>query len=439
MNRIAHLGASYDTFKQPVDRSLWKTTANPPLILPLLRGRERVDVAIVGGGYLGLSCALRLAEAGSQVALLDAHTPGFGGSGRNGGQVIPGLKHDPDELMAIYGPEIGESVISLVGNAADQVFHLIERHGINCAPLRKGWIQGAHNRSTLLAVEQRFRQWAARGAKADMLDEAAIQRMVGTVPGLYMGGWIDHRAGSIHPLNYALGLAEAALSAGARIYRDSPATGIERAGSGWTVTTRDGGQLLADQVVVATNAYTDSLWPGLRNSIVPAQSSQVATDPLPSSLRETILPDGQVVSDARRLLYYYRLDSEGRLLMGGRGPLSTPHGDEDYAHIRRAVLRTFPQLAGVKMPYQWSGLLAMTRDGLPHVHEPRPGITIALGCNGRGVALTTATGLAIADHLVSGTARLPFAITPIRSIPLHKLHKLYITMMVQYYKVRDYF
>jgi glycine/D-amino acid oxidase-like deaminating enzyme len=280
----------------------------------------------------------------------------------------------------------------------------------------------------------------ARGADVELLDARQVNDRVGCAPELYRGGWIDRRAGLVHPLNYALGLAGAALSLGARIFHLSPATGIERVASSWRVTTATGAHVDADRVLIATNAYSDALWPKLRFSIIPAQSFQVATDPLPEALRQTILRDSPAVSDARRLLHYYRLDGHGRFVMGGRGTLSSPRDELAFAHIHRAMLKTFPRLASIPVRYRWSGRLAMTRDGLPHLHQPAPGVTLALGCNGRGVALTTAIGQRVARHFLHGTgAPLPFPASAIQRIPLHRFHRAYVSLLVQYYKIRDRF
>lgn len=418
--------------------SLWEATANPRPELTALENSTRADVVVVGAGYLGLSAALELAAQGVDVVALDAVGPGRGASGRNGGQVIPGLKHDPDELMAMLEPEQAEAAIAFAGKAPDTVFELIARHSIQCNAVRHGWIQGAHTNAMLKTVERRAAQWARRGADVQLLDADTVTSSIGCAPGLYRGGWIDRRAGLVQPLNYALGLASAAIGQGARLHHLSTVTQVQRKASRWRVETAAGAHIDAEQVIIATNAYSDALWPKLSNSIIPAQSYQIATDPLPAALRRTILTNCPAVSDARRLLHYYRLDGEGRFVIGGRGPLSSPYSARAFAHVHRGLAQTFPQLVETPIRYRWSGRLAMTRDGMPHLHQPAPGVTIALGCNGRGVALTTAIGQRIAQHLVQGSAApLPFPATAIREIPLHRFHKVYVSLVVQYYKIRD--
>src|SRR5262249_37066550 len=153
--------------------------------------------------------------------VLEAEEPGFGASGRNGGQVIPGLKYDPDELVAMFGRDRGERIIDIVGGAADFVFALIERHRIACAPVRKGWIQGAHAESKLALARARVEQWGRRGVQVRLLDRGEIAELTGTE--CYAGGWLDGRGGTIQPLAYLRGLARAAVKAGVRLHGRSPA------------------------------------------------------------------------------------------------------------------------------------------------------------------------------------------------------------------------
>ena len=187
-------------------RALWAVTAEEPAPnSPPLKEAVKADVVIVGGGFTGLSAALHLSHKGAEVRVLEAEEPGFGASGRNGGQVIPGLKYDPDELVAMFGLERGERIVEIAGGAADFAFDLIQRHGIRCAPTRKGWIQGVHTASQLDFIRRRLAQWELRGAPVRFLDRAEIAELTGT--NAYCGGFLDGRGGMIQPLSYARGLA----------------------------------------------------------------------------------------------------------------------------------------------------------------------------------------------------------------------------------------
>ena len=418
-------------------RSLWSATAEEPApAAPPLNGAAKADVAIIGGGFTGLSTALHLAEAGVDALVLEAEEPGFGASGRNGGQVIPGLKYDPDELVAMFGRERGERLAGIVGDAADFAFGLIERHGIRCAPVRKGWIQGVHAPSKLDATRRRVEQWERRGAPVRFLDRTEVAQLTGT--DRYCGGWLDGRGGMIQPLSYARGLARAALAAGARIHGQSPALRLASEGKGWRVETPHGA-VAAERVLIATNGHTGDLWPGLKQSLVPVNSFQVASRPLSDNLRATVLPGGQPVSDTRRLLRYFRLDPSGRLMMGGRG---APYGEARsalYERLRRSARWLFPQLNGLDWEFFWSGKVALTADHLPHIHEPAPGVAAALGYNGRGVAMASRMGKLMADHFTGERPEeLGFPITRIRPLPFWSLRQPALSALIGWYRLRDW-
>jgi glycine/D-amino acid oxidase-like deaminating enzyme len=418
-------------------RSLWSATAEEPAPpAPPLQGSAKADVAIVGAGFTGLSAALHLAEAGVDALVLEAEEPGFGASGRNGGQVIPGLKFDPDKLVALLGRERGERLVEIAGGAAEFAFGLIERHAIRCAPVRKGWIQGAHAPSILDTAQRRVEQWGRRGAPVRFLDRGEVAELTGTER--YFGGWLDERGGTIQPLSYARGLARAALAAGARIHGKSPALRLASEGSGWRLETPSG-SVAAERVLIATNGYTGDLWPGLKQSLVPVNSFQVATRPLSDNLRATLLPGGQPVSDTRRLLRYFRLDPEGRFMMGGRGASHGEGRSALYERLRRAARWLFPQLDGLEWEFYWSGKVALTADHLPHIHEPAPGMTAALGYNGRGVAMASRMGKLIADHLMGAPPEaLGFPITRIRPLPFWSLRQPVLSAMIGWSRFRDW-
>jgi glycine/D-amino acid oxidase-like deaminating enzyme len=416
--------------------SLWAATAAPAPQTPPLDESVLADVAIVGGGYTGLSAALHLAEGGASAAVLDAGEPGGAASGLNGGQVNPGLKQDPEEILAIFGREAGERLIEFAGGTADVVFSLIARHGISCDATRVGWIQPAHSREAFEIVKRRVDQWQRRGAPLEILDRASTAELLGTYR--YHGAGLDRRAGGIQPLSYARGLARAAMTAGASIFGRTRAVAIDRRNGSFRITTGRGPSIEAPRVLLATNGYTDSLWPKLRETLIAANSFQIATAPLPAVHGSSILPQGHVASDTRKLLRYFRRDASGRFLMGGRGPFAEPEGPADFEHLVRAVEDLYPALRDVAYEFHWSGRVALTRDYLPHLHEPVPGLLAFVGCNGRGVGLGTAMGMAIAKHLLApSSSPLPIPVTAIRPIPFHGLQRLYVAAVIAYYRLLD--
>lgn len=422
----------------PLTPSLWAATAAPAPDTAPLDSDAQADVVIVGAGYCGLSTALHLAERGVRVVVLEAREVGFGGSGRNGGQVIPGLKHDPSELIAMFGAEKGQRLVDFAGSTADAVFDLIDKHRMDVPHVRRGWIQGSHTTDALKLAERRARDWGAQGVATQLLDRAETARLLGTDK--YFGGWVDPRGGGVQPLSYARGLARAAIAAGVVVHTASPVTQLAQAGGKWHVTTKQGAKVVAERVVLATNGYTDDLWPQLRKSIINANSFQVATEPLAEPVRRSILPEGHVTSDARNLLLYYRIDHTGRLIMGGRGSFREPDPSQpgNWSHLENVVGKLFPQAAGVPIAYRWCGHVAITRDYMPHLHEPAPGLLIDIGCQGRGVGLQTRMGQALAEYIATGNQQaLPVAPSSIKPFPLYGLRRLYVSAVIGWYRMTD--
>ncbi|MDK3018166.1 NAD(P)/FAD-dependent oxidoreductase [Pseudodonghicola flavimaris] len=417
-----------------IANSLWTATAHPAPRSTPLTGPEEADVAIVGGGFTGLSAALHLAEAGISVVLLEAEEPGWGASGRNGGQVNPGLKDAPDAVEAQFGAEAGRRMIRMSGGAGQLVFDLVRRHGIECDAQEVGWIRAAHTPKSRAEFHDLADQWQRRGAAVEPLGAQDVTDLIGTP--VYCGGLIDRRGGNLHPLNYALGLAAAARRAGARIYGQSRATGLERAGAGFRLSTA-GGQVTARRVLLCTNGYTDGLRPPLARSVIPVRSVQVATAPL-GDLGETILPGRQAPSDSRRLLLYFRRDAAGRFIMGGRGAFSDGGTARQLAALRQVSEQMFPQLKGVSWDYAWGGFVAATADHYPHLHLLEDGLMAGLGYNGRGVAMGTAMGKVMADWVLgTPVSALDFPVTPVKPVPFHGFRKLGVTAAIGGYRLLD--
>lgn len=403
--------------------------------LPQLRAEARADVAVIGAGYTGLSAALHIAAAGREVVVLEAAELGEGGSGLNGGQVIPGLKHDPDLLANQFGERVGAQLTACSAEGPDLVFDLIRRYSIACEAVRTGWLQLAASESHLPLLRRRAEQWRRRGADVAVISDREAVQLTGSAR--YCGGWIDRRGGTVQPLAYLRGLARAAMSGGARIFTRSAALRLSGAGGEWRVDTPSG-SVAARMVILATDAYTDHVFNSLRRTVVSVPSIQVATAPLPPRLREVILPGGQSVSDTKRLLCYFRLDAAGRFVLGTRGSFGDVPVPATTAAHERALREIYPELAGIPLEYRWGGFVALTRDGLPHLHELAPGLLAGLGYNGRGVAMATAMGRLLGRWALGESAEsLEFPVTPLRPIRLHGLSRLAARATIRYLQVRD--
>jgi glycine/D-amino acid oxidase-like deaminating enzyme len=416
--------------------SLWAATALPAPAAPALEGERKADVAIVGGGFAGLRAALVLAEAGSDVVLLEAAEPGWGASGRNGGQVNPLLPvNTPEETRALIGPTYGERLIELAIASADEVFSLVARYGIDCDARQDGWIRAARYPGPMRDLERHAASWRRAGADIAFAEGAELATLTGT--DYYRLGAVTRRGGAIQPLSFARGLAAAAIAAGASVHGGSPVASLTREDGGWRLAT-PAGSVLAGRVLLCTNGYTDGLRPGLKQTVIPVISAQMATRPLPHNLRASMLPEGHTFADARRLVYYGRFDRDGRFLLGGIGFTEQSGDHPSFRRIMRVAIDIFPQLRGVEWEFRWGGRVAMTRDHLPHLHEPAPGLLAGLGFNGRGVAMATVMGRILAERaLGADPADLPLPTTPLRGYPLHAFHPLGLRSHIAWLGLRD--
>jgi glycine/D-amino acid oxidase-like deaminating enzyme len=396
---------------------LYADTVREAVPTPPLSGEIRVGTAIIGGGLTALSAALHLAEAGHGVAVLEAHSPGWGASGRNGGQVNPGLKTLPSDVERDFGPERGARLARAAWTAPDLVFDLIGRHGIDCAAARGGTLRAATADAQIPALRQLTEECHARGGDVVWLDRAAIAARTGTAH--YRAALLDRRGGQVNPLGLARGLAEAAIRHGAAIHGGTRARALRHADGCWHVGTA-GGMVRADRVVFATNGYTDRLWDRLRRTVVPASSAIVATAPLPPDVTARILASREVLYELGDITTYYRIDAAGRLLIGGRSTLGDRAGPDAFPFLRRHALMLWPFLRDVRWTHGWNGRVAMTLDHYPHWHEPMPGIIACLGYNGRGIAMATLLGREIARRaLGASTEDILLPPGPIRPIPFH--------------------
>ncbi|MBS0580917.1 MAG: FAD-binding oxidoreductase [Proteobacteria bacterium] len=416
-------------------QSLWSATAIAGPATGELTSSRRADVVIIGAGYTGLSAAVHLAEAGRSVVVLESTALGERASGLNGGQVIAGVKHDPDQLQRMFGEARGARYVQTVARAPDTVFELIGRLGIECDALRSGWLQPAASEEALPALAARAEQWRRRGDRVELVSREQMQRLTGSQR--YCGGLFDARGGTVQPLSYVRGLAHAVLRFGGELFTHSPVVRLARCAGGYRAETPRG-EVTASTVILATNAYTGSLNPRLRRTVVAVPSFQVATAPIPSQLRSQILPGGQAASDTCRLLRYFRTDAGGRLVMGTRGSYAAAPTAHMARHHYQAVREIYPQLAGLDFDYHWGGFVAMTADHLPHLHELAPNLLAALGYNGRGVAMASVMGRLLAQRVLGMPAEeLGFPVTAVHPIRLHAFSRLGVRATIQYLRLRD--
>lgn len=416
--------------------SYWAATAPDGPAIAAFDGSETADVVVVGAGYTGLSAALHLAQRGLSVLVLDAHEPGWGASGRNNGQVVAALKHEPHEIEERFGKERGGELIREIGQGPDLVFDLIERYGMACGARRSGILTAAHTEASFSDLKRRVEIWARRGAPLQVLSRSELESRSGT--GFYVGGCIDPRGGAINPLGYARGLAAAVLLEGGRIRQQARVRRIVRAGAGWQVET-ERGSVRASRVILGTNGYTDDLWPGLKKTFLPARTPQIVSKPLRDNIRKSILPDGQIMSDTRYLTVGVRMHSDGRLHLGGGGGTAGADRPDLYEQLPREARTLYPHLGDIEWEYRWSGFMAMTPDRYPRLFELAPEVAAALGYSGRGICTATIMGRELA-RWAAGDANFADLVLPMssyRTLPYYALRGPIIEGTVLFQTWRD--
>ncbi len=392
---------------------LWQTSSAEPEVGAALQGDCSCDVAIVGGGYTGLSTALHGAQKGLECHVLEAETIGFGGSGRNVGYVNAGLWLPPQDVYAKLGEDLGRRLVSRLGEMPDYVFSLIEQHQMQCDPKRNGTLHASHAASGQRNLMRRAEGWQELGAPVELLGPQAAAEKIGSKR--FHGALWDHRAGTVDPMGYARGLARAARQAGARVSTGVTVTGLRREAGLWRVMTSQGAVVTAKQVVLATNAYSDDLWPGLRQTYTPIQFFQLSTEPL-GERGAHILPEGQGVWDTAPVMFVLRRDAEGRLIIGSMGAL---YGGLSRRWAQRRLQKFFPELGPVRFDSAWQGQIAMTPDHVFRIHRLAEGLYAPIGYNGRGITTGTMFGQALADLMAGGDeADLPVPVAEPKSVPM---------------------
>lgn len=396
----------------------------------MLRGDVRSDVAIVGGGYTGISAALHLAKRGIAATVLEAKSIGFGGAGRNVGLVNAGMWVMPEDLPKILGDTYGERLLTLLGDAPAAVFDIVNTYAIDCQLQTQGTLHCAVGQSGLDELIQREAQWQKRGAPVRLLSREETAQRIGT--NAYMGALLDLRAGTIQPLAYVRGLAAAALREGAVIHTDSPALSVDKVADGWCVRTAHG-SVTAPQVIMATDAYTQGPWEIIRREQVHLPYFNLATRPLSDNVRATILPGFEGCWDTQEVLSSFRMDRMGRLVFGSVGALRGTGESVHRAWAKRSLHRLFPQLGEIDFEAEWYGQIGMTDDNLPRFHKFADGVIGISGYNGRGIAPGTVMGRTLAA-LIAGEiteADLPLPVTDPREASLRPLKEAFYEIGAQ--------
>ncbi len=398
----------------------------------------RTDVAVIGGGYTGLSAARTLARGGTSVVVLERETVGWGASSRNGGQVLTGQKVGIDDLLHRFGAERARAIFGASLAAIDFVERVVAGEGIDCGFSRAGHLEAACKPAHFDGFRKTQELLArAFGHEVDVIPRAEQESELGS--SFYHGLLLDPKSAGLHPGRYVRGLAAAAARAGADVRERTAVEALRRDGNGFIVGTSRG-RLRAQEVLVATNGYTGAATPALRRRIVPVGSYIVATAPIPQGVAETLLPRRRMVFDSKNFLYYFRLSDDNRLLFGGRAQFtpSTASSTRTSAEIlRRAMVEVFPALRDVALDYAWSGNVGFTRDFLLHAGQLGD-LRFSMGCCGHGVGMSTYLGDVIADLILGRPDRNPFRALPFPAIPLYTGRPWFLPLAGAWYKLLDW-
>lgn len=386
----------------PYPLSYYAATARGgPACAPLDRD-SRVDVCVVGGGFTGIGAALRLAQRGLSVALLEAGPLGFGASGRNGGQVHVGMRREQPWLEDKVGADDARHLWEIALDARDHLDRLMTDHAIDC-DYRAGYLHGDHKRryvaDTRAHVDHMRDHYGYDAIR--FVDRDEIRALVATRD--YHGGSLDSRGGHLHPLNLALGMADAATRAGACLHPGTRVTDVARVTGVWRVSTARG-NVTADTVLLACGGYLQGLERTVERHVMPINNFVAVTAPLGAERAAAIIRDGLAVSDSRFVVYYYRMTPDHRLLFGGGESYSWRFPRDIAGFVRPHIARVFPQLAEIGIDYAWGGTLSITPSRLPFVREIKAGLFNVSGYSGLGVVLAPYFGHVIGEAIAGNRA-----------------------------------
>ncbi len=408
---------------------------------PMSEVPREVDVAIVGAGYAGLSCALEFAKQGLRVAVLEAGLPGIGASTVSGGQVSGGVnvgKAPSGRKLDSTVPQQRQQTLLREASASYDVFESILReNAIECAYVKAGRINAMWTDAHMAAWKKRIvdlNTHASAGARILSREELRGE----LASDIYAGGVLLERAGQVHPSLMFAGLLAAARKAGATVCSNAAVRSIARVGAEHRIETSRG-TLSSRHVVVCTNGYTGESMPDLQRRVVPVVSHQIATEELPAGLQASLIPKRRGISETRRVVNYYRYSPDGkRLLFGGRARFYNLDRRQSAAILHAQLIERFPQMAGVKVAYSWGGTVALTLDFLPHLGRTADGVYYALGCNGSGVVMMTYLGYKVARLIIEGQAPDSSAYgTPMLTHPLYSGKPWFMPALGSYYQIRD--
>ncbi len=361
-----------------------------------LRGSTHADICVVGAGFTGLSAALHLAELGYDVVVVEAHRVGFGASGRNGGQLGSGQRMEQDGLEKYVGLDKAKTLWSMGEEAKDLVKSLIKKHNIECH-LKPGIAWAASSKSDVHHLHD-YAETLQSTYGYDQISALTKDEMHKLCPSPdYCGGTLDMGAAHLHPLQFVLGLARAALAAGVRIYENSAVHHIKEGAK--PIVQTDHGRIECDQVVLAANGYLGNLNRKVAARVMPINNFVAATRPLTDAECDMVLTRDVAIADSRFVVNYFRLSHDNRLLFGGGESYGYRFPTDIAAKVRKPMSMIYPHLKDVEIDYAWGGTLGITMKRMPYLARTASNIWNASGYSGHGVGTATHAGQLIAQAI----------------------------------------
>jgi gamma-glutamylputrescine oxidase len=412
----------------------YQASANRSISTKKLEGDVSADVCVIGAGYTGLSAALELASAGYKVVVLEAETIGFGASGRNGGQICTGFSPGQATLNAQLGKADAKRCFDMAEEAKTLISDRIAAHRIDC-DLNWGYLHCIPKPKQMAHLKEWAEDYEALGYGGNtLLSKAELEEKLGST--LYHGALRESHAGHLHPLNYCLGLADAAIKAGAVIHENSPVIEVDTGSKPFARTAQ--GKVSAKFMVIGGNAYLGRLVKPIHGHVMPVGSYIIATEPLGEARAKSLIRDNEAVADTNFILDYYRRSADHRLLFGGRANYSTLAPANLAAYMRPRMTHVFPQLADVKIDHAWGGFIAITSNRLPDCGRLSPTVYYAHGYSGQGVALAGLYGKLMAEA-IRGTAERFDLLARVKHLPFPggAFRTPILVAAMTYFKLRD--
>nr|WP_275695579.1 FAD-binding oxidoreductase [Fredinandcohnia sp. SECRCQ15] len=416
---------------------MWEATANSNNGRPQLQGNQECDVVIIGGGFTGLSTAYHLQQKNVRTIVLEKNYIGSGASGRNGGQILTGFIDSMSSLAKKKGLQTARQMLQMSLDSIDLIEKIIQENDISCSFQRSGHLYAAYKPTHLEWLKKEQEELERDfNYRVQVINKGAMQAELKS--DFYHGGCIDENSASYHPFNYVLGLADTVEKCGGTVYENSEAIRMTKDKNQKIIIETSTGKIVADHVVIVTNAYSGDLHKTIARSVIPVESIMIATEQLPDELVSSLIPKERAVFDTKHMLYYFRRTPDNRIAFGGSGRSIKNDTTRLFDNLQKGMNTVFPELKNHKVEYCWSGKVGFTREMLPYIGQLEDGTHFAFGYAGHGAAMSTLMGKLLAENILQeNQGDNPFEKNDLKPIPFYSQHGKAVGLMKYYFKVKD--